>query len=54
MHLPYLRRGKEFQIVTVSIDPRETDLVASAKKKNYVKAIGKPGIEHGREFLAGP
>ncbi|MDH4155808.1 MAG: SCO family protein [candidate division Zixibacteria bacterium] len=48
------RPGAEFQMVTVSIDPRETDVVAAAKKKNYIEAIGKPGIEHGWEFLTGP
>ncbi len=47
------RPGTEFQMVTVSIDPRETDIVAAAKKKNYIKAIGKPGIDDGWEFLTG-
>jgi len=45
--------GKEFQILTVSIDPRETDVVASAKKKNYIESIGKPGIDDGWIFLTG-
>jgi protein SCO1/2 len=45
--------GKQFQIVSVSIDPKETDLLASAKKANYIKQIGKPGIENGWTFLTG-
>ena len=45
--------GQEFQIVSVSIDPTETEVVASAKKKNYIKDIGKPGIENGWAFLTG-
>jgi protein SCO1/2 len=48
------RPGYEFQIVSVSIDPTETDLVASAKKENYIKSIGKPGISNGWDFLTGP
>ena len=46
--------GKEFQIVSVSIDPTETDVLAKAKKANYLKAIGKPGIENGWMYLTGP
>ncbi len=46
--------GKEFQIVSVSIDPVETELLASAKKGNYIKTIGKPGIDKGWDFLTGP
>ena len=28
--------GKEFEVVTVSFDPRETPTLAAAKKKTYV------------------
>lgn len=45
--------GKDFQIVSVSIDPKETDVLASAKKANYLKSIGKPGIDNGWAFLTG-
>ncbi len=45
--------GNEFQIVMVSIDPTETEVVATAKKKNYLKQIGKPGIEDGWVLLTG-
>jgi protein SCO1/2 len=45
--------GKEFQIVSVSIDPTETDVLAKAKKANYLKAIGKPEIDNGWMYLTG-
>ncbi|MEW5923281.1 MAG: SCO family protein [Candidatus Zixiibacteriota bacterium] len=45
--------GKQFQILTVSIDPTETSVLASAKKKNYLESIGKTGIEDGWIFFTG-
>jgi protein SCO1/2 len=45
--------GREFQMVTVSIDPRDTDLIAAAKQKSYLERIGKPGIDKGWAFLTG-
>ena len=45
--------GREFEIVTVSIDPREDAKLASAKKRGYVKWYDRPGVEHGWHFLTG-
>lgn len=45
--------GTDYQIVTVSIDPKETSELAASKKENYVKHFGKPGIEEGWAFLVG-
>jgi len=47
--------GREYRIVTVSIDPDETDLIAEAKKKNYITSTGKAdlGIADGWAFLTG-
>ena len=45
--------GKEFEVVTVSFDPRETPEIAAAKKKDYVKRYGRPGAETGWHFLTG-
>src|SRR6267154_58222 len=45
--------GKEFDVVTVSFDPRETPEIAAAKKKDYVKRYGRPGAETGWHFLTG-
>jgi protein SCO1/2 len=45
--------GKEFNIVTVSFDPREQPELAAAKKKHYVERYGKPTAEEGWHFLTG-
>jgi protein SCO1/2 len=47
--------GKEYEIVTVSIDPHEGPDVARAKKESYLKAFGKPELHdqlsNGWHFL---
>jgi len=48
------RPGKQFQILTVSIDSTETPVLAAAKKKNYIESIGKEGTEDGWVFFTGP
>jgi protein SCO1/2 len=45
--------GKEFSVVTVSIDPRETPDLASAKKDVYLKRYGRAGASAGWHFLTG-
>jgi protein SCO1/2 len=45
--------GNEFDIVTVSIDPKETAALASEKKANYIEDYGRPGAEKGWSFLTG-
>lgn len=45
--------GKEFEVVTVSFDPRETPELAAEKKKNYVARYGRPGAREGWHFLTG-
>lgn len=45
--------GKDFQIITISIDPRDSAALASEKRANYIKSIGKPGIDAGWRFLIG-
>jgi protein SCO1 len=46
--------GNEFEVVTVSFDPRETPEIAMAKKKDYVKRYGRAGAATGWHFLTGP
>ena len=46
--------GNEFDVVTVSFDPRETPDVAAAKKKDFVGRYGRPGAAAGWHFLTGP
>lgn len=45
--------GKEFEIVTVSIDPGETPKLAAAKKRGYLNRYRRPGAESGWHFLTG-
>jgi protein SCO1/2 len=45
--------GKEFDVVTVSIDPKETPQLASEKKAQYLKRYGREGAEAGWNFLTG-
>ncbi len=45
--------GKEFDVVTVSFDPRETPELAAAKKRSYVQQYGRDGGERGWHFLTG-
>jgi protein SCO1/2 len=46
--------GKEYDVVTVSFDPRETPDLARAKKRLYTQRYGRPGVEDGWHFLTGP
>jgi protein SCO1 len=45
--------GNEFDVVTVSFDPRETPELAAEKKKDYVKRYGRSDAEKGWHFLTG-
>lgn len=45
--------GKEFNVVTVSFDPKETPPLAAEKKANYLRQYGRPGAEQGWHFLTG-
>jgi len=49
-----LEAGKDFEIVTVSIDPTETPAMARAKKDVYVRRLGaRPSVAQGWHFLTG-
>lgn len=45
--------GEEFEIVTVSIDPGETPILAKNKKQNYLRDYGRPEASNGWHFLTG-
>jgi protein SCO1/2 len=45
--------GKEFEVVTVSFNPRETPEQAAAKKKEYLQRYGRPSAAAGWHFLTG-
>jgi protein SCO1 len=42
--------GEKFQIITVSIDPREEPKLAAKKKEGYVAALGRPEAGAGWHF----
>ena len=46
--------GKEFDVLTVSFDPKETPEMAAAKKTEYLRRYGRPGAAAGWHFLTGP
>ncbi len=45
--------GNEFDVITVSFDPRETPEMAAAKKIDYVKRYGRANASAGWHFLTG-
>jgi protein SCO1/2 len=45
--------GKEYEVVTISIDPREGPELASAKKASHIEALGRPDAAPGWHFLTG-
>jgi protein SCO1 len=45
--------GREFEMVTVSINPLETPELARLKKQTYLEAYGRPGAAAGWHFLVG-
>lgn len=45
--------GRQYDVVAVSFDPRETPALAAAKKSAYVERYGRPGAARGWKFLTG-
>jgi protein SCO1/2 len=45
--------GKEFDVVTVSIDPTESPDLAADKKEEYVAEYGRASAQDGWHFLTG-
>ena len=48
-----LNPGRDFEIVSVSFDPKDTPEIAGAKKQMYLKRYGRPGTSNGWHFLTG-
>lgn len=46
--------GKEFEVLTISFDPRETPDMATKKKAEFLTRYGRPGAAAGWHFLTGP
>jgi len=45
--------GREFDVVTVSFDPREGSKLATEKRDGVLRAYGRPGAADGWHFLTG-
>lgn len=45
--------GTEFDVIVVSIDPREPFTLAQAKKRDYMEIYRRPGGDKGWHFLTG-
>src|SRR5688500_10117085 len=48
-----LDAAKDFEVIALSFDPRETPKLAKAKKIAYMGRYGRPGTEQGWHFLTG-
>jgi protein SCO1/2 len=48
-----LTPGQDFEIVTVSFDPRDTPAAAAAKKSHYLERYPRAGAGEGWHFLTG-
>jgi protein SCO1/2 len=45
--------GREFEVITVSFDPKETTETAATMKRVYLDEYRRPGAEKGWHFLTG-
>ena len=45
--------GKDFEVVAVSFEPKDTPEIARSKKEGYMGRYGHPGTENGWHFLTG-
>jgi protein SCO1/2 len=45
--------GREFELLTISFDPKEGPELAAHKKKGYLGRLKRPGAEAGWHFLTG-
>jgi protein SCO1 len=48
-----LNVGSDYEVVTVSFNPKETWQLADAKKGNYLEKYNRPGAKEGWHFLTG-
>ena len=48
-----LKPGKDFEVVSVSFDPKDTPELAASKKQMYLRRFGKTDSANGWHFLTG-
>jgi protein SCO1/2 len=53
LKLQSLDAGKDFNVLTVSIDPTDKPLIAEARQEMYTGMYGRPGAAQGWRFLTG-
>jgi protein SCO1/2 len=46
-----LKPSEQFEVITVSFDPKEGPELAAAKKQNYIQSLGNPEAAAGWHFL---
>ncbi len=46
--------GEQYEVLTISIDSRDTPQVAAGKRARVLTAYGRPSAERGWHFLVGP
>jgi protein SCO1/2 len=51
--LQLVEPGRDFRVVALSFDERDTPAIASEKKKNYLKAVRRPFPPEAWSFLTG-
>jgi len=48
-----LNPGQDFEVLSVSFDPKDTPALAASKKQMYLRRYGRPGTANGWHFLTG-
>lgn len=48
-----LNPGRDFEVVAVSFDPKDTPEIAAAKKQSYLRRYNRPNAANGWHFLTG-
>ncbi len=48
-----LNPGRDFEVVAVSFDPKDTPEIAAAKKQSYLRRYNRPNTSNGWHFLTG-
>lgn len=49
-----LEPGRDYQLVAISIDPRDTPVDAATARAKYAGLLDRPGAERGLHFLTAP
>jgi protein SCO1 len=53
LNLVKLDLGKDYDVLTISFDPKDTPLLAAEKKRAWLQGLTKPGAQSSWHFLTG-